>query len=77
MRPVAEVLEYHGNPLDDGDPQLRGIFPLHPRAGHPSDTGHPVGHDIGIDLQQRGAQPDLRDVDDLIPGHQPGPDDHH
>ena len=74
MRTVGEILDDDGDPLDDADPQRRGIFALHPSTGHPPDTGHPVRHLIGIDLKKRRTQADLSRVENLLAGHRPDPD---
>ena len=69
MRTVGIVLDHHRHPLDDGDPQRRRIFALHPRGRDPPDGGHPLGHGVGVDLQQRCARFHRGGVDDLVLAH--------
>ena len=75
MRTVGKLLDHHRHPLDDGDPQRRRVLALHPCARHPANRRHPVGDLVGVDLQQRRAEPDLCGVEHLIAGHRPDPGD--
>ena len=59
-RTVRKILDCHRNPLGDGDPQRRRILALDPRGGHLPDGRDPVGHRIGVDLQQRPRRPGPR-----------------